>query len=432
MFTFFRSSQRERRPAAAPAPAAAEQEREEEQSSGRDETARRLALQGAVQALPSESPNAGAQEAEAGQRTENASGGSGQSAEEPPYEDLHEFLRLEELSKAVKEARKYGIEPYMPESVRKRLEAHMNGTIPFAKWYRKRAKEYLKEEKERAKIEEKWSHPTRERAGRRERDLNMEEDVRTNIHMHRMNPGLFDVKQRWRNFKENKHKARAVISLTPVIGAGVAHYSTAKENRQARDVLLGMSQVQTDERLAEQNKRQAQALDKVNTAGWIKAGISGTVGVASYFLSPVPGVGVVVNKGAGALVDKAYSQSNETVREMRARMRARQDMSQSEFEPYQDEMEFILLEKLAEQFRKGGQGDEDSGMMSELGPDLQRRLMAHIMGMIPDREEMEKRAKALLEERENQFKAGLEPRPAENTGLLAKFKGWFSRSRNTG
>jgi len=428
VLTFSRKNRPDRASATTAIPVPETGEREEEEfSPERAAIVERLKRQGAVQVLPSRYGGAGGA---------GAGAGAGQSREDlapdRPYEDVQEYLALERLRKQIKNAKSAGVTPDLPEPLRKRLEAHEKGAIPMAKWYKKRAAEYRKEAEARAKAELEWYHPTRERAGARDRDVNMEQDIEDHLtqeHLRKMNPRLRDVRQRFRNMKDDysQHWGRKAAGKVPVAGPFIEHAINRAEDIDTRDAMLGMAQVQTDEQLAGQTRGQAQAIDKTIDAGWIKAGISSVTGVAGNFV-PVPGAGAAANFGGGMLVDKAYSDSRSTVQEMTARMRARKDMRKDEFREYEDEQEFILLEKLAEQFRKGGQGDEDSGMMSTLTPELQRRLMAHMKGMIPNRNEMEYRAKLLNRERERQFKAGLEPKP--ETGILAKFKRFFSRKKS--
>lgn len=445
MLTFSKKSQKVRESGVSSTPVAAESEREEEQPiAEREAIVRRLRLQGAVQVLPSRFPPSGdreeesAQEAEAEAESEAAGAGparqgagvpapGGSDAPDRPYDGVEEYVALERLRKQLKAAAKgkedSGAPADLPEALKKRLELHESGALPMAKWYKKRAKEYEQEQE--------WNVPPRERSGGRRRDVNMEQDIEEHLtreHLRKMNPGLLAVRQHWRNFRDDfkQHKLRSVVGLAPVVGPGIAQYDAASEAGRTRDVMLGMSQVQQDEQLAEQTRHQATAIDKTIDAGWWKAGI-GTITSTAGLFSPVPGATGAANMGAGKLVDKAYSESGKTVQEMTARMRARKDMRKDEYRDYEDEQEFILLEKLAGQFRKGGKGDEDSGMMSELSPELQRRLMAHINGMIGNRKEMAKKAKSMMKDRNQQFKAGLEPGP--ETGILAKFKGLFSRSK---
>lgn len=390
---------------------------ESEQGSDKAAIMQRLKAQGAVKVFPT----AGG---------ESSSSGTGPSPQGPvaqaPEKESAEESETEEAESedAIREKRQAAHETEQQaflERTNKQIEKANNPS-----WYN------LPQHVHNAR-HGKWDlNQKRTRSGGREQDLNLEEDVRTHIHTGKMDPGMFDVRQKAKNAWEevSNNKVATAAGMVPIVGGVAKQVMMERDDVHERDLLRGVAATShTDESVKGKATEQADALRTKITGGRVKAGIGVVTGVVG---KAVPGAGNI-SSAAGTVaklaVDQATKGANKKVISARAREKARQDMGKEEFGEYEGVEDYIALEKMRKQLEKAGDGNEDSGAASMIAPDMLNRLKAHTRGQIPNAKLFKNRAKEFEKEREAERQKGMEPKPGqEGDGMLSKIKGFFRRS----
>jgi hypothetical protein len=303
------------------------------------------------------------------------------------------------------------------DSTQKKVDAANNPA-----WYN------LPQKIENARYNEWDLSQSRGRSGGRERDINMEEDVRTNKNVNQMAPGLFDVRQKAKNAYADvtNNPMQTAAGMVPVFGSAIKQGLAERDDVNERDLLKGVATTESDAAVIESASSQSEALGTKITSGRVKAGISTLTGGVGKL---VPGVGTVVGAAgtaANLAVDQVSSGATKKVTDMRAREKARKDMGKSEFRGYEGVEDYIAMDKMKKQLKSAGEGDEDSGAASNVTPEMLQRLKAHTRGELAHSKHYKNRAKEYQKEQEAERQKGMEPKPKqEGAGLLSKLKGLF-------
>ncbi len=141
----------------------------------------------------------------------------------------------------------------------------------------------------------KWDlSQSRDRSGNRERDVNLEEDVRTNKIENRLMPGKFAVRQKAKNAINDmvQNPGQTAVGMIPLAGAALKQKMAEKYDVKERDLLRGIAATTGNEAIKESSASQAQAVGTKIKADRVKAGISTVAGIAGNI---VPGASVATS-----------------------------------------------------------------------------------------------------------------------------------------
>lgn len=272
----------------------------------------------------------------------------------------------------------------------------------------------------------KWDlSQSRDRSGNRERDVNLEEDVRTNKIENRLMPGKFAVRQKAKNAINDmvQNPGQTAVGMIPLAGAALKQKMAEKYDVKERDLLRGIAATTGNEAIKESSASQAQAVGTKIKADRVKAGISTVAGIAGNI---VPGASVAtsaVSTAAGVVGDIATGDSRNQVHKARARQEARRDMGKKEFSAYDNIDEFIGLEKQRHALVAAGQGKAGAEAPSVDSDEQVKRLTAHARGETQHHKFYKQRAKEVEKERAEAAKP-----KTEEGGIMSRMKRLFGRT----
>ncbi len=409
------------------------QEHAEEESQESDKSAilERLKAQGAVRVFPGMGGNgAGAGDGDGAPGPEEAHSPEEEIQEAPVQETVPAAEAPEEEPVVPEtEAPKSGGEDESPESesegaggteetFHERVQ-RMTDAANNPKWYD--LPQHIQN-----KRHGKWDlSRSRERSGNRDRDVNLEEDVRTNQIERRMMPGTFDVTQKAKNAVSEvvQNPGQTAVGMIPLLGKGLKQKMAEKYDVKERDLLRGIAATTGNEAIKSSAASQAKAVGTKITADRVKAGIGTVTGLVGDF---VPGGSLAtgaVSAAAGFVGDLATSGDQNQVKRSRAREQARKAMGKEEFGGYKGIDEFIELEKQRHALVSAGKGNAGAAAPAVDNDEQMRRLIAHTRGDTPHYKLYKQRAKQVEKERAEAAKP-----KTEAGGLMTKVKRFFSRS----
>ena len=272
----------------------------------------------------------------------------------------------------------------------------------------------------------KWDlSRSRERSGNRDRDQNLEEDVRTNQVERRLMPGTFDVTQKAKNAVNDvvQNPGQTAVGMIPLVGKGLKQKMAEKYDVKERDLLRGIAATSGNETIKESASSRAKAVGTKITADRVKAGIGTVTGLVGDF---VPGGSVAtgaVSAATGLIGDLATSDSRKQVNQSRAREEARKAMGKKEFGGYEGVDEFIELEKQRHALVAAGKSKAGPGAGAPTvdSDEQMKRLVAHTRGDTPHYKLYKERAKQVEKERAEAAKP-----KTEAGGLMSRVKRFFN------
>ncbi|RED57532.1 hypothetical protein [Cohnella lupini] len=390
-------------------------EAETEEAPDKEAIMKRLKAQGAVRVFPGSDPESSSA-APAPIQAEEEESSEGEEEEAPKVEAP--TTPAAEAGASAPEASGAGTtDPAFHERVKKMTDAANN-----PKWYD------LPQHIENARHGEWDLSQSRERSGARERDVNMEEDVRTNKIGHERAPGMFDVKQKAKNAIDGavSNPGQTAAGMIPLLGKGIKQKMAEKYDVKERDLLKGISATTTSDSIRESTASQSSAVAAKISNDRFKAGVGTVTGIVGDVV-PLSGAGKAasaVGAVAGMIGDRVNKKEIDQVNSSRDRSRARREMGGAEFGAYENIDEFMGMEKQRHALVAAGKGDKAAGAGAPAieSAEQVKRLTAHARGETLHHEHYKRRAKEVEKERA----AAAKPKE-EGAGMLSRMKNFFKR-----